>query len=47
MGLYYYCSVVQLEIRDGDTSRSSFIEQDFLAVQDFYFFPHMKLSTTL
>ena len=27
-GFYYYGSVVELEIRDGDTSRSSFIVQD-------------------
>jgi hypothetical protein len=25
---YHYCSVVQLEVRDGNSSRSSFITQD-------------------
>jgi hypothetical protein len=25
LGIYYYSSVIQLEIRDGDTFRSSFI----------------------
>jgi hypothetical protein len=25
---YHYCSVKQLEVRDGDTSRNSFIVQD-------------------
>ena len=27
-GFYHYCSVVQLEFRDGDSSRGSFIVQD-------------------
>jgi hypothetical protein len=39
---YYYCSVVQLEIRDGDTFRSSFMFRIDLAILGFLFF-HMKL----
>jgi hypothetical protein len=35
---YYYCSVVQLEIRDGDTSRSSFIVQDCFSYPRFFGF---------
>jgi hypothetical protein len=29
LSIYHYCSVVQPEIRDGYTSRSSFIVQEF------------------
>lgn len=34
---YYYCSVVELEIRDGDTSGSSFIVQDCISYPGFFF----------
>ena len=34
---YHYCSVVQLEVRDGDSSQSSFIVQDCFAYPDFLF----------
>ena len=37
---YYYCSAVQLEIRDGDTSRSSFIVQDCFSYPRFFVFPY-------
>ena len=36
-GSYYYCSVVQLEIRDGVASRSAFTLQDYLALLGFAF----------
>jgi hypothetical protein len=42
---YYYCSVVQLEIRDGDASKSSFIVHDYYSYPVFFF--HMKLRITL
>jgi hypothetical protein len=43
---YYYCSVVQLEIRDGDISRSSFIVQDYFSYSPFFvlFFPYEKIE---
>jgi hypothetical protein len=42
-----YCSVVQLEIRDGDISKSSFIVQEhFLVILGLLFFL-MKLSIIL
>ena len=37
---YYYCSVVQLEISDGDTSRVSFSELVVLAILGFLVFPY-------
>jgi hypothetical protein len=37
-GFYYCCSVVQLEIGDGDTSRSSFIVQDCFSYPGFFVF---------
>ena len=38
-GVYYYCSVVKLEVRDGDTHRSSFIVKDyFSSPRNFVFF---------
>jgi hypothetical protein len=40
---YYYCSVVQLGIRDDDTSSSSFIVEDCFSYPEILFF-HMKLS---
>lgn len=30
-GLYYYCAIIQLEIRDGNTSINSFIAQDWFS----------------
>jgi hypothetical protein len=38
---YHYCSVVQLEIRDGDSSRSSFI------VKNVFLFPVVCLLVVL
>ena len=35
---YYDCSVVQLEVRDGDASRSSFIVQDCFSYPVFVFY---------
>jgi hypothetical protein len=35
---YYYCSVVQLEVRDSDTSRSSFPIQDHFSYRGFLIF---------
>jgi hypothetical protein len=40
MWIYYYFSVVQLEIRDGDTSRSSFIVQNCFNYPRFFGFPY-------
>jgi hypothetical protein len=37
---YYYCSVVQLEVKDGDTSRRSFIVQDCLSYPGISGFPY-------
>jgi hypothetical protein len=37
---YHYYSVVQLEIRDGDTFRSSFIVQDHFSYTGFFVFPY-------
>jgi hypothetical protein len=34
---YYYYSVVQLEIRDGDTFRSSFIAHDYFSYPGWFF----------
>ena len=45
-GFYYYSSAGQLDVRDGDSSGSSFIVQDCLGYPGF-FFPHMKLSIIL
>jgi hypothetical protein len=36
-GFYYYCFIIQLETRDGDTSRSSFIVQNCLPSLVFLF----------
>jgi hypothetical protein len=49
---YYYFSVVQLKIRDSDTSSSSFIVQDCFIYHEFlvflvvagFFSPHLKLK---
>ena len=41
----YYSSVVELEVRDGDASRSSFIIQDCFVYSGFFF--HMKLNIAL
>jgi hypothetical protein len=43
---YYYCSVVQVEIRDISTSRNSFIVQDYFSYPGLLFL-HAKLSTVL
>jgi hypothetical protein len=40
MHFYYDCSVVQLEIRDSDTSRSSFIVQDSFSYPELFVFPY-------
>ena len=37
MGFFYYCSVVQLEIRDGNISRSSFIVQNCFSYPEVFF----------
>jgi hypothetical protein len=37
---YYYCSVIQLEVRDVDTSRSSFVVQDCFSYPAFLFFSY-------
>ena len=39
---YHYCFVAQLEVRDGDSSRHSFIVQDRFSYTGFLFF-HMEL----
>ena len=41
-----YSSVVELEVRHGDISRSFFILQDCFGIQGFLLF-HMKLSIVL
>ena len=47
-GFYYYSSVVQLEIRDGDTSGYFFITYRIvLAVLGFFIFFHVKLYNVL
>jgi hypothetical protein len=38
-GFYYYSSVVQLEITDGDTSRNSFNVQKNFSYSGFFVFP--------
>ena len=43
---YYYCTVAQLEIRNGNTSLSPFIVQNYLVVLGFLFL-HMKLNIAL
>jgi len=45
-GFYHYCSVVQLEVRDSDSLRSSFTVENFLANLGILFF-HMKLRISL
>ena len=45
-GFYYYSSIVEVEIRDGDTSGHSFIRQDCSSYPEFLF-SHMKLSIVL
>jgi hypothetical protein len=40
--VYHYCSVAQLEVRDGDYSQSSFIAQDCIGYPGLFFFFHMK-----
>lgn len=37
---YYYGSVVQPEVRDGDTSRSSFLGQDCFNCPGLFVYPH-------
>ena len=37
---YYYCPVLQLEIRDGDTSRHSFIVPDCFSYTGSFVFPY-------
>jgi hypothetical protein len=51
---YYYCSVLQLKVRNDDTSRSSFILQDCFSYAGFFvfvffsvFYFHMKLRIVL
>ena len=43
---YYYCSVVELEVRDGATSRSSYIVQYYLSCPIFLY-SHMNLRILL
>ena len=43
---YYYNSIVELEVRDGDTSGISLIVQDCFSYPDFLFFLK-KLSVVL
>jgi hypothetical protein len=43
---YHYCSVVQLEVRNCDSSQSSFIVQDYLDYPGFVLF-HMKFRVAL
>jgi hypothetical protein len=38
--LYHYCSVVQLEVWDGDFLRSSFTVQDYFSYPGPFAFPH-------
>jgi hypothetical protein len=38
--LFYHCFVVQLEIREGETSRNSFIIQDCFSYPGFFVFPY-------
>jgi hypothetical protein len=35
-GFHHYCSVVQLEVKDGDSPRSAFIVENFLHSPVFY-----------
>lgn len=37
---YYWTSVVDLKIRDGDTSRKSFIVQDYFIYSEFFVLPY-------
>ena len=37
---HYYSSIVELEVRDGDTSRSSFLVQDCFSYPGFFVFPY-------
>ena len=37
---YYYSPAVQLEVRDGDTSRRSFIAQDYFTYYGLFVFPY-------
>ena len=43
---YHNCSVEQLEVRDGDSPRSSFVENSFHYSRFFFLF-HMKLRIAL
>jgi hypothetical protein len=45
-GFCHYCSVVQFEVRDGNSSRSSFIVENFFSSLGFTFF-HMKLRISV
>lgn len=38
MQFYYFSSIVELELRDGETSNGSFIVQDSFSVLFFFFF---------
>jgi hypothetical protein len=40
---YHYCSLIDLEIRDGDSPKSAFIVENYFALMDFLLF-HMKLK---
>ena len=44
--LYYYCSVVLFEVRDSNSSQSSFIVQNCFGYPGFLF-SHMKLKIVL
>jgi hypothetical protein len=49
-GFYYYCSVVQLEIRDVDTFQNTFIEQNCFSYPGLFvclFVFYMKLNSVL
>ena len=44
---YHHCSVVQLEVRDGNMPRISFIVQDCFSYPKFVCFLNMKLNIVL
>ena len=43
---YYYSPIVEIDVRDGDAWRSSFIVQDYFGYPE-VFFSHVKLSIVL